>query len=275
MSRPISLAHLTVIELSPPEVIAVAHEAGYDSVDLRLAKAIPQDVEYPVFGDTPMRREILARMADTGVKVFDVEIIRLRRGIEIDKYLPLFEAAGRLGARRVKIAGDEPDEAFITETFAAIADAAKPFGLTADLEFMAFAGIRTLEQAVRIVEGTGRGNANVLIDSLHLSRSGGTPQDVEEVDPALFGYVQLCDAPAALPADLTAIAHEARTERLIPGDGDLPLAELVARMPSDIPVSLELPMKELARRMSALNRAKLAIAGARKVLARAQSLELI
>lgn len=275
MSRSISLAHLTVIELSPPEVIAVAHEAGYGSVDLRLAKAIPEDIEYPVFGDTPMRREILAGMAATGVKVFDVEIIRLKRGIRIEDYLPLFEVAGRLGARRVKVAGDEPDEAFITDAFAAVCDAAEPFGLTADLEFMAFAGIRTLQQAARIVEATGRENANVLIDSLHLSRSGGAPRDVEEVDPALFGYVQLCDAPATLPADLDAIAHEARTGRLVPGDGDLPLAELVARMPPDMPVSLELPMKDLARRMSALSRAKLAIAGARRVLARAESLELI
>jgi hypothetical protein len=37
--------------------------------------------------------------------------------------------------------------------------------------------------------------------SLHLSRSGGSPADLAQYDPALFSYMQLCDAPA-IPRDL-------------------------------------------------------------------------
>ncbi|CAM5191767.1 hypothetical protein CDEF62S_05568 [Castellaniella defragrans] len=97
MKRSISLAHLTVIELAPPDVVTVASDAGYDTVDLRLCKAVPEDIEYPMFGDTPMMRDTLRRLDDTGLKVFDVEIIRLRQGLVLEKFLPMFEAAARLG----------------------------------------------------------------------------------------------------------------------------------------------------------------------------------
>ncbi len=49
MPRPLSLAHLTVLELSPPEMIRVAAETGYASVDLRLAPATPGD-PLPAYG---------------------------------------------------------------------------------------------------------------------------------------------------------------------------------------------------------------------------------
>ncbi len=41
MPRPLSLAPLTVLELSPPAMIRVAADARYASVDLRLAPATP------------------------------------------------------------------------------------------------------------------------------------------------------------------------------------------------------------------------------------------
>lgn len=49
-----------MLELSPPEMIRVAAETGYASVDLRLAPATPTDIDWPLVGDTPMRREVLA-----------------------------------------------------------------------------------------------------------------------------------------------------------------------------------------------------------------------
>lgn len=91
--RPISLAHLTVLGMSPPQQIALA-EAGYQSVDLRLAAASPEDIEFPMFGDTPMRREVIDMVAGTGVTVFDVEIIRMGKQTTASDYEYLFEVAG-------------------------------------------------------------------------------------------------------------------------------------------------------------------------------------
>lgn len=269
MKRLISLAHLTVIELSPPEVVAAAAAAGYDSVDLRLAKAIPQDTLYPVFGDTPMRRELQQRMADTGVRVYDVELVRLRRETAIGDYLALMETGAVLGAQRMKVAADEPDEEAFTDKLTELAEAARSFGLTVDLEFMPFTEVRTLAQAIRVVQRVRAHHANccVLIDSLHLSRSGGHPADLVGKDASLFQYVQWCDAPALIPPDLRAIAHEARTARMLPGEGGLPLAELLRQLPPDRPISLELPLREMAKTVGPYERAARAIAGARRVLA--------
>jgi len=54
---------------------------------------------------------------------------------------------------------------------------------------------------------------------------------------------QLCDAPALRPATNEAIIQEARAMRLPPGHGELPLAELLAELPDDVVLSVEVPMK--------------------------------
>src|SRR5207249_1674731 len=105
---------------------------------------------------------------------------------------------------------------------------------------------RTLADAVRVVDRAGRPEGAVLVDALHLQRSGGTPADVAALAPQRLPYCQLCDAPAEpvwsggaqvlteAPADALAVAlTEARTGRLMPGDGELPLRDLVDALPPD------------------------------------------
>jgi sugar phosphate isomerase/epimerase len=68
--------------------------------------------------------------------------------------------------------------------------------------------------------------------------------DLPLVDPELISYVQLCDAPLAAPGAGPASAeavHEARAARLLPGEGQLPLRELLAALPDGIPVAVEAP----------------------------------
>jgi sugar phosphate isomerase/epimerase len=52
--------------------------------------------------------------------------------------------------------------------------------------------VRTLSDAAVLVGESGGG---IIIDPLHLQRSGGTPADVRSLDPKLIAYCQLCDAP--------------------------------------------------------------------------------
>ncbi|HYE91197.1 MAG TPA: hypothetical protein VEA38_09265, partial [Terriglobales bacterium] len=87
-----------------------------------------------------------------------------------------------------------------------------------------------------------------IIDALHFSRSGGLPAHVAAVDPALLRYAQLCDAGADMPAptDTPALIREARTGRLLPGEGVLPLGELIAALPADAPLAIEAPCRATA-----------------------------
>ena len=87
-----------------------------------------------------------------------------------------------------------------------------------------------------------------MIDALHFSRSGGIPADIKQVDPALLHYAQICDASADMPgpSDTPKLIGEARTGRLLPGEGVLPLAELVAALPAATPVAIEAPCRATA-----------------------------
>ena len=268
--RRYSLAHLTVIELAPPEAVSCAAAAGFDLLDLRLQPVVPTDVLYPVFGDTQMRRDLMRRLDDTGMRIFDVELLRLTRNSDRGEHIRLFEVAAHIGASHVKLACAEEDEHVAADLVARAAEQAADFEIHVDLEFMPFSGIKTVEAAVRVVTASGAGNAGVLIDALHLHRSGGKIAAIRDIPPALLSYVHLCDAPIEMPPDLDAIMMEARVARLIPGDGGLHLAELMSALPRDAVVSLELPMKEMAARVPAIERARLALAGAQRIVARAE-----
>ena len=110
MTRSIALAALTVLELSPPDMVSCAAEAGYSHIGLRLIPATPTEVSYATIGDTPIIRATLARLADTGIRCFDVEILRLKPETRVADFLPVLETAARLGARAALIAGNDPDE---------------------------------------------------------------------------------------------------------------------------------------------------------------------
>ena len=66
MSPPLSLAHLTVIGLSPPEVVRVASRTGYQTVGLRLIRVTDKSPGYPLMHDRSMMRATKAAMDDTG-----------------------------------------------------------------------------------------------------------------------------------------------------------------------------------------------------------------
>lgn len=267
MRREISLAALTVLELTPPDMVACAAQAGYSHVGLRLIPATPEEADHGMIGDTGMVRATLARLADTGIGVLDAEIFRLRPETRVDDYMPAMETATRLGARHLLVAGNDPDQARLTDHFGAFCDLAECFGLTAVLEFMPWTDVRDLRQAARIVRAAARPNGGVLVDAFHFDRSGSSLADIAELPPAWLPYAQLCDVPADPPADMPGIIAEARAERRCPGEGDVDLKGLVRALPPGIPLSLEVPTHRLARTVPALDRARRALAATRQLLA--------
>lgn len=268
MHRPISLAALTVLELTPPEMVTCAAGAGFGHVGIRLLPATPTETQYDLVGDTPLLREVEQRLADTGVEVLDVEIFRLKPDTQVRDYEAAIATATRLGASELLLAGNDPDEARLTDTFAAFCDLAGSYGLAANLEFMPWTDAKDLTQGARIVERAGRSNGGVLIDSFHLSRSRSRIEDIAGVPPSRFHFMQFCDVPAAIPPSMDGILAEARGERLFPGDGDVDLVRLLRMLPPDLPLSLEVPTLTLAKTVDATERARRALAATKRVLAK-------
>jgi len=90
--------------------------------------------------------------------------------------------------------------------------------------------------------------------------------EIADVPAAWFRYVQLCDAPAERPTTTEGLLHQARAERLLLGDGGLDLRGMLRALPPDLPLSLEIPMEGLAKTVGAVERARRALAAARKLL---------
>lgn len=237
----LSLSHLTVLEVGPPDLVVLAADAGFSSLGIRLHSPMPGGVAYPLRPGSHAMVETRRRMADRGVKVFDVEVVRLAPDTDVNAYAPMFDAAAELGAERVCVNVDDPDRARTIDRFAELCDLANQSKLAVDLEFMIWRPVARLGDAVEIVRAAGKPNGAILIDALHLFRSGGTASAVAALDPALIGSVQLCDAPAKAP-DPSGIVDEARGARLPPGEGALPLSELIAALPESVVFGLEVPM---------------------------------
>jgi sugar phosphate isomerase/epimerase len=255
--RPISLAHLTVLDTTPPELVTVAAAAGFRSIGIRLTATPSVGVPpYDILSDGPLLRETLQRLADTGVSVLDTEFLRFEPEHPVGIPEGFLEVSARLGARHVLAMSAEPEEARTLERFCELCDRAAGYGLQVGLEFAIYTGVRTLAHAAHVVARSKRPNAAVLIDALHFSRSGGVPGDIARVDPSRFRYAQICDAGPDMPGpgDVPALVREARTGRLLPGEGVLPLADLVAALPAGVPLAIEAPSRATAN-LPALERA--------------------
>ncbi|WP_060514208.1 sugar phosphate isomerase/epimerase family protein [Pseudomonas sp. NBRC 111132] len=236
----LGVAHLTALELAPARLVREARRAGFSAVGLRLHPVIPGAQAYPVAPGSQALRELRAVMAGEGVRVTDIEFVSLTAQAQVADYQPLLAAGAELGALSLTVSGDDDDVARLTGNFAALCELARGHGLRVDLEFMRWRPVATLQQACTVVTGAGQDNGGVLVDALHLFRSGGQVADLAGVDPRLLRAVQLCDAPLLAPVEELIIA-EAREGRMLPGQGQLPLAALVAALPAQLCVSVEVP----------------------------------
>lgn len=247
LQRVWSLAHLSVLDATPPELVTVAAAAGFRKVGIRLSATPSVGVPpYDMLGDTPMLRETLARLAATGVTVLDVEFLRFEPDLPQGIPEGFLETAARLGAQYVLVMSTEPLETRTLERFCELCERAQQYRLDVCLEFAIYTGVRTLADAARLVKRSGCSNASVLIDALHFSRSGGVPADIAGVDATLFKYAQICDAVATIPSESAELIREARGGRLLPGEGALPLRDLVAALPAEIPLAIEAPVRATA-----------------------------
>lgn len=237
---PLSLAHLSELEVPPAELVEIAGAAGFASIGIRAMAASPGGIAYPL-RTAAEQAEMRRRCAAAGVAVLYVEMVSLSRATDVRECLPLLETGAAIGATRLAVAGDDADFAVVAERMAALCDLAAPFGIAVDLEFMPFRPVQSLAHAADVVRRAGRPNGHVLVDALHVFRSGSSLAELAGPDRALLGTFQICDAPAAPPPP-DRLVVEARTNRLLPGAGGLDLRGLVAALPADIAYGVEVPL---------------------------------
>lgn len=231
--RPLALAARTLDGLAPAAIVRTAAEAGFAAVGLLVEPGDWTDAT---------TREVRQALAGTGLRVLDVEVVRIKPG-PVDPSLPrLLDIAREVGAGHVLVIGHDEDRARTVAAFRAVCEAAAARGLAAVLEFMAFRGVATLGDALDVVAAAVHPAGAVLVDNHHLARSGAAPEELLRVPPRLLRYVQLCDAPAE-PAggwSTEALLEDALGARCLPGEGELPLRSFVEALPAGVPISVEL-----------------------------------
>lgn len=175
-----------------------------------------------------------------GLSVLDVGIVTLDPATDLDEVRALADVAARLGASRLVLMCRDPDFGRSVRQLRLIGDIAGNHGLLVGVEFMPYTAARDLGYAVRLVDAAAHPAVGILFDMFQHVRSGGTAAGLVPAATEKFVLVQLCDGLLATPPP-DQLRQEALTDRRYPGEGEFPLADFWARMPDDVPVTVETP----------------------------------
>jgi len=197
--------------------------------------------------DAVMMRETRAALADTGLRLSDIEFVKITPEINIAALESFMAAGASLGARHVITAPYDHDHARLSDNLAGIADLAGRYGLSALLEFFPWTTVPDLETAAKVVGTASCPNLGILIDTLHFDRSDSSLSQIGSIPTRWLPMMHLCDAPAGKPATTEGLLHTARAERLPPGEGCIDIAPILRAMPSDTQIALEVPMRQMTR----------------------------
>lgn len=234
--RTLSLAAGCVLDATPAETVAAAAEAGFDASGVW--------VDLDTWGPATTA-EVRRRLDDTGLRALDVEVTVLRPGGD-DDGLRMLDIGAAVGAACGLFVSFDEDLGRTADRFARVCEHASSIGLSAVLEFMVFTAVRTFADAIDVVTRAGHPAGGVLVDPLHLARSGGRSADVARADARLFPYAQYCDATQDVPpADQ--LLEEALHGRLLPGEGVLALDDFLNALPVGTPLSVEVRSRALRR----------------------------
>jgi len=258
------------------EKIRAAAENGYAGITLW-----PEDVGQ-AHSEGLSDADIRQLLADHGQVVVDMDPLldwtpqaRPKPGEAVVAITPeheFYAIAEAFGARSLNVVqgfGKQLDLDRAAEDLAGVCDRAKEHGLIVTLEFLPWSGIPNAAVALDLVQRTGRGNATVLVDTWHWFRGGADLGMLKTLPGTLVGSVQLNDATATGPADMML---ESMQNRLMPGAGSIPIAEVVRVLDaigSTAPIGVEV-FHESHGRMDASEVARRAAEATRRVLAQAR-----
>jgi sugar phosphate isomerase/epimerase len=242
----ISLDFLSGLGMPPVQFVELASTIGCSSITLGVQPMGSID-SYPAwsFRKTPaLVGETRKALAENGICLVAGE------GWFIMPHLDMHDTAGdldimaELGAGSISVCGFDRDLARSFDQLAILTEMAAARGISTNIEFVASLPIGSLKTALQAIAHVGRPEVGLVIDALHLFRSGASAADVAAIDPQLVRHVQISDAP--MKATIADYGYEAGFERLPPGEGELPLRELLASLPKGATIGLEIPMRARA-----------------------------
>ncbi|MBB4614260.1 sugar phosphate isomerase/epimerase family protein [Novosphingobium taihuense] len=268
MVRKLGLEFLGVFGLSPVDLVHLAAD-----LDCQFIGTVPAPIEFNPEGfapwslieDAALRRDLKSALAERGVELLLGDGNAFLPGLEareaLARQLDMYQD---LGVERVNSISFEPDLERTLDQFATFVEMAVQRGMKPSIEFCPISVVSNLATGVKAVKHAGE-HARLLLDTMHFFRSGSSVPELAEVAD-LIGHIQLCDAPRE--PKLPDYLEEAMYERMIPGDGDAPLKEILAALPNVPSIGLEIPLRSLAEQgIGPHERMQRCVDGSRKILA--------
>lgn len=266
MTRKYSIAHLTWINWTPPEMIYNTHLIGYDCVSLRtISQGLPGEICHDISNNNELFRLTKQALKDTGMQINDIELAKIDENtIYIKKYEPHLEAAAKLGVRNIVTNIWTPNKAFYTEKFAELCDLAAQYEMSVNLEFVTWANVCDLKAAKELIREVKKQNAYIVLDTLHFYRSRVTMAELRDTPQNLIKIVHVCDAGKEIPADKKSLVHTGRAERLHVGEGTINIAGIVKSLNEDVLLCVEMPNVERVRQIGPVEHARRSLAVAKE-----------
>lgn len=243
----IGIETISVFGLPPIEFVTLAADLGCRHISTGLAGFDFGVCRYPMYSlrdDRTLRREMIAAMRDRGISVSLGEGCTIRQGGDARAYAADLDLFAELGTERINTVSMDPDFARTCDQFAVMAEMVVERGMRITTELAPSLTLHDLPTALEAVRRVGRDDFRLLIDTMHLVRSGSGPAEVAALDPRLIDYVQISDAPRAQRFE--SYFEESMYERMVPGEGELGLSELVAALPADRVYAIEVPLRSEA-----------------------------
>lgn len=258
----------TIFGMPPIEHVALAADLGCSHISVGLGP-VPWKLEcFPNWSlktDARLRREFAAALSDRNITIALAEGFVIRPQVDVSNRADDLDLFAKLGARRASTVSMDPDLSRTLDQLGVLAELTEERGMQVGFEFAPPHTINSLQGALAAIVSVGKPNVKLVIDAMHFFRTGGTAAELAAVDPALIGYVQLCDAPLA--PQYEDYYEEACFHRLRPGDGQLPLEALLQAIPESVPVGIETPRRSSSNTAAELrSTVAQSVAAARRLL---------
>lgn len=210
----LALNTATIKPASLEEKVEATREAGFEGIGLwreEVERAGPKRVKSLLEGAGLIPVEICAVPLTWTFAEDEAPFEEARK---------VFELSAEIGCELVVAPADiregPIERAF--ENYAKLCDLAAEFGVIPALEFLGGArAIEDVASARKVVEGAGRPNGKVLVDTFHFHKGGSSLADLRALPGELVGLVHVNDVPS-LPHHLLQDRH-----RVMPGEGSLDL----------------------------------------------------
>ncbi len=251
---------MTVRQATLPELISVAARAGYASLTTTPFLLERSGVELG---------ELRRQCDDAGVTMGYIDGLSsplpgTPGGVTEERCFDMAEGLGAKAVNVVHFEGHPVPFDDMTDVLGGVAQRAARRGLTILIEFLPDTGIPDFPGALDLVRAVGLDNLRVMLDTWHLARTGGGPEQLVGDAPALVGGIQASDRRRIQDAQ----PYVKMSGRYLPGEGDLPLMDILAPVLAvhpELPVGVEVLNEEL-KAMPAGEAASVAAAAMRSVL---------